>query len=436
MTEEAYISEDEGQHDQFKDVRRLTDRESAFAHPEFEAGVHNFESVQKCRILIVGAGGLGCEILKNLALMGFKKIDIIDMDTIDLSNLNRQFLFRNADIGKYKAETAANFVNKRVNGVEVTAHNVPIQDKPLDFYRQFGMIICGLDSITARRWLNTTMVNLVDVDSSGEPDFSTMVPLIDGGTEGFKGNARVILPYLTPCVECTLDLYPPQVNFPLCTIAHTPRLPEHCVEYVKVIQWDEVKPFGEEAIDGDNPEHLEWITAKAMERAEKYGIRGVDFRLTQGVVKRIIPAVASTNAVIAGACAIEAFKLASNTAISLNNYLNFSDIDGAFYGSVTLERNPSCIVCSQSRLAIEAAPSDTFEAFLTTIKDRFQLKSPSVRSAETVLYMINDLLPEITESSKLNLTKSLKELNLADGDELHINDESLKGITLRVAYPN
>lgn len=113
---------------------------------------------------------------------------------------------------------------------------------------------------------------------------------------------------MSACVECTLDLYPPQVTYPLCTIANTPRLPEHCIEYVKVIQWPKENPWGV-PIDGDDPQHISWIYEKSMERATQFNITGLTYRLVQGVVKNIIPAVASTNAVIAAACATEVSKI-------------------------------------------------------------------------------------------------------------------------------
>lgn len=69
------------------------------------------------------------------ALMGFRHLEVIDMDTIDLSNLNRQFLFREADIGKPKAEVAASFIEKRVPGCKVVPHFCAIQDKDKEFYR-------------------------------------------------------------------------------------------------------------------------------------------------------------------------------------------------------------------------------------------------------------------------------------------------------------
>ena len=81
-------------------------------------------------MLVVGAGGLGCELLKNLALMGFRCIHVIDMDTIDLSNLNRQFLFRHEDVGKPKAEVAARFINQRIPLCNVVPY-------PFLFYTHF-----------------------------------------------------------------------------------------------------------------------------------------------------------------------------------------------------------------------------------------------------------------------------------------------------------
>lgn len=123
----------------------------------------------------------------------------------------RQFLFRHKDIGSYKAETAAKFINARVLGCNVVAHNCEIQTKNEAFFQSFHMVICGLDSIIARRWINGMLLSLLTYDN-GELNQSTVIPMIDGGTEGFKGNVRVILPGMSPCVECTLDLYPPQVS--------------------------------------------------------------------------------------------------------------------------------------------------------------------------------------------------------------------------------
>ena len=130
------------------------------------------------------------------------------------------------------------------------------------------------------------LISLLEYDDEGELDRSTIKPMIDGGTEGFKGNCRIIYPGMTACIECTLDLFPPQVNFPLCTIAHTPRLPEHCIEYVRMLLWDKENPFNKEgedpvAIDGDDPQHITWILERANERASQYNISGVTYRLTQ-----------------------------------------------------------------------------------------------------------------------------------------------------------
>lgn len=104
-------------------IRKLLERPAGpFSHSLFEPSDDLFSMVSDAaNVLVVGAGGLGCELLKTLSLMGFKRIHVIDMDIIDISNLNRQFLFRVTDVGKSKAETAAAFINKRVQGSLVVA---------------------------------------------------------------------------------------------------------------------------------------------------------------------------------------------------------------------------------------------------------------------------------------------------------------------------
>lgn len=140
---------------QFLALSRLLNRPGRLADKDFEPSPDLLGLLaESARVLVVGAGGLGCELLKNLALLGFGRLDVIDMDTIDLSNLNRQFLFAQGDIGRSKATVAAEVIEKRVPHCRVTAHHCRIQDRDAEFYRQFHVVVCGLDSVVARRWIN------------------------------------------------------------------------------------------------------------------------------------------------------------------------------------------------------------------------------------------------------------------------------------------
>ena len=235
---------------------------------------------------------------------------------------------------------------------------------PSSRYASFHIIVLGLDSLEARRWMNAAACSLLAFNTDGTPDLATVKPLIDGGTEGFKGHARVILPGHTPCFECTLWLFPPQVTYPLCTLAETPRSPAHCIEWAHLLEWGRVRP-GED-FDADVEEHLAWVLHQAAARAAQHGIEGVTPALTAGVVKNIVPAIASTNAVIAAACALEAFKLVTLAAPGLDNYMLYAGGESAYSHTASYARDEACVLCSPG-VPVEAQGGDSLETFLEAV---------------------------------------------------------------------
>lgn len=340
-------------------------------------------------------------------------------DTIDISNLNRQFLFRKSDVGKFKAEVAARFVEQRVKGVKITAHNGRIQDFDETFYKQFQLVVCGLDSIEARRWINAMLVSIAE----GAEDADGIKPLVDGGTEGFKGQARVVFPTMTSCIECQLDMHAPRAAVPLCTIASIPRQPEHCIEWAHVIAWDQEKPFPQ--LDKDDPEHVTWLYNKALTRAQEFNIPGVTYSLTQGTIKNIIPAIASTNAIVAAACCNEAFKIATSSATCLgleNNYMMYSGNDSIYTYTFKHERKSDCPVCGNESRPLEVDTRSTLQDVLDSFAARpeAQLKKPSIRAEGRTLYM---QFPEgLEKQTRPNLEKTIAELGLENGQQVVVTD--------------
>jgi ubiquitin-activating enzyme E1 C len=386
------------------------------------------QALHECRVLVIGAGGLGCELLKDLALSGFRHIDVIDMDTIDVSNLNRQFLFRKADVGQPKSVVAAAFINKRVPGVTVTAHFGKIQDKDEAFYRQFKLVIAGLDSVDARRWINSMLVDLVELDDDGEiANIDSVIPLIDGGTEGFKGHCRVILPRINSCFQCALELFPPQTTYPMCTLANTPRLPEHCVEYVLQVVWPKERP--NDKLDTDDAHHMLWLFQKSEERAKQFGIEGVTLKKTQGVVKNIIPAIASTNAAIAAAQVNEALKFVTTCAGNLENYMMYNGVTGIYTHTFDYEKNPSCAVCGSPSVTVKLPPTALVSDLVQYLADhpQYQLKRPSLRTAARAIYVQGALAAQLQP----NLEKLLSEF-IPDGDVISVTDPAIPASALEV----
>eukprot|EP01054_Gregarina_sp_Poly1_P000906 Gregarina_sp_Poly_1__905@NODE_1217_length_4752_cov_23_215795_g680_i3_p2_GENE_NODE_1217_length_4752_cov_23_215795_g680_i3NODE_1217_length_4752_cov_23_215795_g680_i3_p2_ORF_typecomplete_len382_score36_33ThiF/PF00899_21/3_4e45UAE_UbL/PF14732_6/0_00022E2_bind/PF08825_10/0_00023_NODE_1217_length_4752_cov_23_215795_g680_i32091354 len=344
-------------------------------------------------------------------MSGIRDIHVVDMDTLELSNLNRQILFRDEDVGKFKAEVAAARINARLGkslGVHVTNYNQKIQDFPLSFFRQFNSVIAGLDNIEARRFLNGALCQLIQANRNAETgnlevDPSSVIPLVDGGTEGFFGHCRLIIPGSSSCFECSLDAFPPQENFALCTLVDQPRLAEHCIEYALVVLWGKHK--ADCPLDTDNPDHVNWLYEQAVERARTFNISGVTLQLTIGVVKKIVPAIASTNQLIASLCVNETLKILMGKYPITSTYIMYNGSQGCTFNSLNFARKPDCPVCSIHSLfgtEITVNRKTTLESLVKQIlPEKLKVEQPSIFIGMRSLYMN---LPQFNNPERLSKT--------------------------------
>jgi ubiquitin-activating enzyme E1 C len=236
---------------------------------------------------------------------------------------------------------------------------------------------------------------------------------------------------MTSCIECQLDMHAPRAAVPLCTLATIPRQPEHCIEWAHIMAWEQEKPFPK--LDNDDPEHITWLYRKALARAQEFNITGVTYSLTQGVVKNIIPAIASTNAIIAASCCNEAFKIAtsSNPPLGLEeNYMMYSGNEGIYTYTFKHEKKDDCPVCGNVARNLDVDPNWTLQELIESMAVRpdAQLKKPSIRSEAKTLFMQS---PEsLMLKTRLNLKKKIGEL-LENGEEIAVSDPSLGSVTFK-----
>lgn len=179
------------------------------------------QRVRDARVLVVGAGGVGCELVKNLACAGFGSITMIDLDTIDVSNLNRQFLFRKHHVGKSKAAEAASTITRMVprTNVKGIVGNIKEPRFGISFYKDFTLVCNALDNLEARRHVNRMCL-------------AAEVPLVESGSTGYSGQTQVIGKGFE-CYDCKDK--PKQKSYAVCTIRSTPEKPVHCVVWAKYL---------------------------------------------------------------------------------------------------------------------------------------------------------------------------------------------------------
>ncbi|CAI0474824.1 unnamed protein product [Linum tenue] len=186
------------------------------------------KKLQDAKVFIVGSGALGCEFLKNLALMGVScgkqgKLTVTDDDVIEKSNLSRQFLFRDWNIGQAKstvAASAASLINPNFNIEALQNRASPETESVFDdtFWENLTVVINALDNVNARLYIDGRCLYF-------------QKPLLESGTLGAKCNTQMVIPHLTENYGASRD--PPEKQAPMCTVHSFPHNIDHCLTWAR-----------------------------------------------------------------------------------------------------------------------------------------------------------------------------------------------------------
>lgn len=225
----------------YLDASELVTTLEKSSHEEFLPRGDKYDALRACignslcqklhslNVFLVGCGAIGCEMLKNFALLGVGTdrerglVTITDPDLIEKSNLNRQFLFRPHHIQKPKSCTAAAAtlsinpqmkIDPYLNKVCPATENIYSDD----FYTKQDVVVTALDNVEARRYIDSRCL-------------ATLCPLLDSGTMGTKGHTEVIVPHLTESYNSHRD--PPEEEIPFCTLKSFPAATEHTIQWAR-----------------------------------------------------------------------------------------------------------------------------------------------------------------------------------------------------------
>ena len=166
-------------------------------------GEEGQERLKKAHIFIAGAGGLGSPVSIYLAVAGVGTITIVDMDVVDLTNLNRQILHFDRDVGKKKTASAEEKLRELNPDIKINAIYVRIEESnAVKLIGKADGIVDAMDNYPTRYLLNDIAI-------------AKKIPLFHGGIRGFYGQATTIIPGKTPCLKCIFPKAPPKEVFPV-----------------------------------------------------------------------------------------------------------------------------------------------------------------------------------------------------------------------------
>lgn len=315
----------------------LTAKERNLYDRQFRLEGWSQNLVKNSRILIAGVGGLGCEIAKNLAMLGVGHLDLVDLDIIEYSNLNRQILFVGAKMGEPKAIAAAKKLAEINPNITIKGYHTSLERLDPAIYQAADVVIGGLDSMNARLNLNAQCLRFKK-------------PLVDGGVSGYHGHLYTIFPYQNACYECNPLPVPESDDMAACTVVGIPRKRIHCVFKGNMA-------FQEKYDRDPNPKDINEI--KFIQEIANKLVKKHNFlpEYTKDDIVMIIdrhdPGIITVNAIISALQSHEAIKILhwqrghKGLGKPISSYLIFNAMTMKFY-HIEKKRRPECSQCGKA----------------------------------------------------------------------------------------
>ena len=355
----------------------LTSEERNLYDRQFRLEGWSQKIVKNSRVLIAGIGGLGCEIAKNLAMLGVGRLDLVDLDIIEHSNLNRQVLFIDAKMGEPKAIVAARKLQQINPNITVKGYHTSLERLDPALYKAADVIVGGLDSMNARLNLNAQSVRFKK-------------PLVDGGVAGYHGHVYTIFPYENACYECNPLPVVEMDEMAACTVVGIPRKRIHCVFKANMA-------FREDHND-QNPdpkiiEHVNFIQNYANDLASKHDFLPL---FTQAEIVKIIdfhdPAIITINAIISAIQSHETIKILhwikGNKSLGepIRTYVIFNGMTLKFY-PIEKKRNLDCLQCGDNvrRVNVSIKQNDSCEIIIKSLESMGFERDPYMEPTLTIM---------------------------------------------------
>ncbi|OAG29892.1 ubiquitin-like 1-activating enzyme E1 B [Nematocida displodere] len=375
-------------------------------------------------LLVVGAGGIGCEVLISLVGVFRGSVVIVDGDTIELSNLNRQSLFREADIGASKAEVAARETETRSGGrisARFFSKNLLDPEFTPAFFRGFFGVVSCLDNLEAREHLNRMAL------------FGN-VRVIESGSTGFLGQAYTMHPKRTECFACSGART--EEALPVCTLRGTPTEWKHCVHWTVREFIPQLKKFLEgedEAEAGQSPGAIEAFTecfggrmstaplrplieafkhasevtpplvhAFSALRAQPFGVPVPELFRTENIVSSTVPSVVTTNAIVSALVVLEVRALLRPKP----GYVHYLTMGAPLRHLPALPPNPLCGLCFSNFQTVTITEKDTLCVLIKRLTTNEKSISAITKDFQSLLY--DEEFPD-------NLQRPLRSLGVRSG---------------------